>query len=94
MNADPSTMPRMISEMAAPLISEGTTPEEKHHRLTAAFSALNNSCNNPFRRTGYNAFWMGGPWDRTTIGAVLDRSCTEAPMLPDVFFHLVPGEDS
>ena len=42
MNADPEPkrkMSEMISEMAAPFISEGKTPEEKHHRLTAVCSA-------------------------------------------------------
>jgi hypothetical protein len=32
-------MSEMISEMAASFISGGKTPEEKHHRLTAACSA-------------------------------------------------------
>ena len=50
MNADPSPqrkMSEMISEMAAPFISEGKTPEEKHHRLTAACSAWNMACGSP-----------------------------------------------
>ena len=37
----------MISEMAAPFISEGKTPEEKHHRLIAASSAWNMACGSP-----------------------------------------------
>jgi hypothetical protein len=47
MNADPAPkrkMSEMISEMAAPFISEGKTPEEKHHRLTAVCSAWNMAC--------------------------------------------------
>ena len=50
MNADPAPqrkMSEMISEMAAPFISEGKTPEEKHHRLTAACSAWNMACGSP-----------------------------------------------
>jgi hypothetical protein len=50
MNADPSPKPKMsemISEMAAPFISGGKTPEEKHHRLTAACSAWNMACGSP-----------------------------------------------
>ena len=50
MNADPSPerkMSEMISEMAAPFISEGKTPEEKHYRLTAACSAWNMACGSP-----------------------------------------------
>jgi hypothetical protein len=50
MNADPSPkrkMSEMISEMAAPFISGGKTPEEKHHRLTAACSAWNMACGTP-----------------------------------------------
>jgi hypothetical protein len=50
MNADPSPnrkMSEMISEMAAPLISEGKTPEEKQSRLTAACSAWNMACGSP-----------------------------------------------
>ena len=37
----------MISEMAAHFISGGKTPEEKHHRLTAACSAWNMACGSP-----------------------------------------------
>ena len=47
MNPDPSPkrkMSEMISEMAASFISGGKTPEEKHHRLTAACSAWNMAC--------------------------------------------------
>ena len=40
-------MSEMISEMAANFISEGKTPEEKHHRLTAACSAWNMACGTP-----------------------------------------------
>ena len=40
-------MSEMISEMAAPFISEGKTPAEKHHRLTAACSAWNMACGSP-----------------------------------------------
>jgi hypothetical protein len=40
-------MSEMISELAAPFISEGKTPEEKHHRLTAACSAWNMACGSP-----------------------------------------------
>jgi hypothetical protein len=50
MNADPAPkrkMSEMISEMAAPFISAGKTPEEKHHRLTAACSAWNMACGSP-----------------------------------------------
>ena len=50
MNADPSPkrkMSEMISEMAAPFISVGKTPEEKHNRLTAACSAWNMACGSP-----------------------------------------------
>ena len=50
MNADPAPkrkMSEMISEMAAPFISGGKTPEEKHHRLTAACSAWNMACGSP-----------------------------------------------
>jgi hypothetical protein len=50
MNADPSPkrkMSEMISEMAASFISGGKTPEEKHHRLTAACSAWNMACGLP-----------------------------------------------
>jgi hypothetical protein len=47
MNSDPSPkrkMSEMISEMAAPFISEGKTPDEKQRRLTAACSAWNIAC--------------------------------------------------
>jgi hypothetical protein len=47
MKPDPSPkrkMSEMISEMAASFISGGKTPEEKHHRLTAACSAWNMAC--------------------------------------------------
>jgi hypothetical protein len=47
MKVDPSPnrkMSEMISEMAANFISGGKTPEEKHHRLTAACSAWNMAC--------------------------------------------------
>ena len=50
MNADPAPkrkMSEMISEMAAPFIGEGKTPEEKHHRLTAVCSAWNMACGSP-----------------------------------------------
>jgi hypothetical protein len=50
MNTDPAPkrkMSEMISEMAAPFISKGKTPEEKHHRLTAACSAWNMACGSP-----------------------------------------------
>jgi hypothetical protein len=50
MKADPSPkrkMSEMISEMAAPFINGGKTPEEKHHRLTAACSAWNMACGSP-----------------------------------------------
>ena len=40
-------MSEMISEMAANFISGGKTPEEKHHRLTAACSAWNIACGSP-----------------------------------------------
>jgi hypothetical protein len=40
-------MSEMVSEMAAGFISEGTTPEEKHHRLAAASSAWNMACGSP-----------------------------------------------
>ena len=40
-------MSEMISEMAANFISGGKTPEEKHHRLTAACSAWNMACGSP-----------------------------------------------
>ena len=40
-------MSEMISEMAAQFISGGKTPEEKHHRLTAACSAWNMACGSP-----------------------------------------------
>jgi hypothetical protein len=43
----PRKMSEMISEMAASFISEGKTPEEKHHRLTAACSAWNMACGSP-----------------------------------------------
>ena len=50
MNPDPSPkrkMSEMISEMAAPFISVGKTPEEKQNRLTAACSAWNMACGSP-----------------------------------------------
>lgn len=53
MNPDPSPkrkMSEMISEMAASFISGGKTPEEKHHRLTAACSAWNMACGSPKMR--------------------------------------------
>jgi len=43
----PHKMSEMISEMAAHFISGGQTPEEKHHRLTAACSAWNMACGSP-----------------------------------------------
>ncbi len=43
----PCMMSEMISEMAANFISGGKTPEEKHHRLTAACSAWNMACASP-----------------------------------------------
>jgi hypothetical protein len=43
----PRKMSEMISEMAATFISGGKTPEEKHHRLTAACSAWNMACGSP-----------------------------------------------
>lgn len=53
MNADPSPerkLSEMISEMAAPFISGGKTPEEKHRRLTAACGAWNMACGSPETR--------------------------------------------
>ena len=53
MNSDPSPkrkISEMISEMAASFISSGKTPEEKHHRLTAACSAWNMACGSPEMR--------------------------------------------
>ena len=52
MNPDPPKrkMSEMISEMAASFISGGKTPEEKHHRLTAACSAWNMACGSPEMR--------------------------------------------
>ena len=53
MNPDPPPkrkMSEMISEMAASFISGGKTPEEKHHRLTAACSAWNMACGSPEMR--------------------------------------------
>src|SRR5580692_420583 len=50
MNADPSPkrkMSEMIWEMASPFISQGKTPAEKHHRLTAVCSAWNMACGSP-----------------------------------------------
>ena len=50
MNPEPSPqrkMSEMISEMAANFISGGKTPDEKHHRLTAACSAWNMACGSP-----------------------------------------------
>jgi hypothetical protein len=50
MKSDPSPkrkMSEMISEIAAPFISEGETPDEKHSRLTAACSAWNMACGSP-----------------------------------------------
>ena len=50
MNSDPPPkrkMSEMISEMAAPFVSEGRTPGEKHSRLTAACSAWNMACGSP-----------------------------------------------
>jgi hypothetical protein len=50
MHSDPSPkrkMSEMISEMAAPFITEGKTPDEKHSRLTAACSAWNMACGSP-----------------------------------------------
>jgi hypothetical protein len=50
MNADPAPkrkMSEMISKMSAPFISAGKTPEEKHHRLTAACSAWNMARGSP-----------------------------------------------
>ena len=43
-------MSEMISEMAAPFISQGKTPEEKQSRLTAACSAWNMACGSPEMR--------------------------------------------
>jgi len=43
----PRKMSEMILEMAAYFISQGKTPEEKHHRLTAACSAWNVACGTP-----------------------------------------------
>ena len=63
MNADPSPkrkMSEMISEMAAPFISEGKTPEEKHHRLTAVCSAWNMACGSPkMRRQQFEKYVEG-----------------------------------
>ena len=50
MNADLSPkrmMSEMVSGMASPFISEGKTPEEKHHCLNAACSAWNMACGSP-----------------------------------------------
>ena len=50
MNSDPlpkRKMSEMVLEMAASFISGGKTPEEKHHRLTAACSAWNIACGSP-----------------------------------------------
>ena len=63
MNPDPSPkrkMSEMISEMAAPFISEGKTPEEKHHRLTAACSAWNMACGSPEMRQQQLAQYVEG----------------------------------
>ena len=43
----PRKMSEMISEMAAPFISEGKTPEEKQNRLNAVCSAWNMACGSP-----------------------------------------------
>ena len=43
----PRKMSEMISEMAANFISGGKTPDEKHHRLTAACNAWNMACGTP-----------------------------------------------
>ena len=43
-------MSEMISELAAPFISQGKTCEEKHHRLVAACSAWNIACGSPEMR--------------------------------------------
>ena len=53
MNVDPlpkRKLSEMISEMAAPFISGGKTPDEKHYRLTAACSAWNMACGSPEMR--------------------------------------------
>jgi len=47
MNSPKRKMSEMISEMAAPFISGGKTPEEKQHRLTAVCSAWNMACGSP-----------------------------------------------
>ena len=40
----------MISELAAPFISQGKTCEEEHHRLVAACSRWNIACGSPEMR--------------------------------------------
>jgi hypothetical protein len=71
MNADPSAkrkMSEMISEMAAPFISGGKTPEEKHHRLTAACSAWNMACGSPeLRRQQLEQYVEGYRQNNPTI---------------------------
>ena len=84
MNADRSPkrkMSEMISEMAAPFISEGKTPEEKHHRLTAACSAWNMACgSSEIRRQQLEQYVEGyrqnnpaiSPSDLTNIRTVME----------------------
>ena len=84
MNADPSPkrrMSEMISEMATPFISGGKTPEEKHHRLTAACSAWNMACGSPeIRQQQFERYVEGyrqynpatSPSDLTSIRRVME----------------------
>src|ERR1700687_3626343 len=63
MNSDPlpkRKMSEMISEMAAPFISVGKTPEEKQSRLTAACSAWNMACGSPEMRRRQGAQYVEG----------------------------------
>src|SRR5471030_3093919 len=82
-------MSEMISEMAAHFISGGKTPEEKHHRLTAACSAWNMACGSPeIQRQQLDQYVVGyrqsnpatSPGDLANIHKVIER---KLEMFPD-----------
>ena len=105
MNSDPSPkrkMSEMISEMAAPFISQGKTPEEKHHRLTAACSAWNMACGSPeIRRQQLEQYVEGyrqnnpatSPGDLANIRKVMEALMErKVQMFPDDKRQIISAE--
>src|ERR1700681_4689165 len=97
MNSDPSPkrkMSEMISEMAAPFISEGKTPEEKHSRLTAACSAWNMACGSPEMRQQQLEQYVEGYWQNSpgTSPSDLADICKVMESLVERKLHMFPED--